>query len=304
MATADKETVRGLLEGTFDTHVHAGPDLLPRKFTDIDLAKMALERNFGGFVLKSHHAVTADRATLIRDMFPGVKVYGAIALNNPVGGLNPTAIDIAARLGARVCWLPTCDSENELANVSGQLDESKLPYWMSIARELRAAGIAGKWLKVTDGNGNVLPEMQQCLEVMAKYDMVMATGHINPSELEPVVKAAREAGVQRIIITHPEFPTTHLDHDAQRRLQQYDVYFERVFTTPHTNKCTWEETIGNIQALGPSSTIVATDLGQTTNPDLQEGFEIYITKLLEAGFTEAQIKQMTQHNAASLLGAE
>jgi Family of unknown function (DUF6282) len=301
---ADKETVRGLLQGTFDTHVHSGPDLLPRKFNDIQLAQLAQERGFGGIVLKSHHAITADRASLVREMYPGVDFYGAIALNNPIGGLNPTAIDIAARLGARVCWLPTCDSANEQANVAGQLDESKLPYWMTIARELRAAGIAGSYLTVTDGDGNVLPEMRQCLDVMAKYDMVMATGHISPSELEPVVKAARDAGVQRIIITHPEFPTTHLTPDDQKNLQKYDVYFERVFTTPHTDKCTWEETLTNIETVGPSSTIVATDLGQTTNPGLQEGFEIFIDKLLDAGFSEAQVKTMTQHNAAALLGAE
>ena len=298
---ADKEMIRGLLEGATDTHVHAGPDVLPRKFTDIDLARLAQERGFGGFVLKSHHAITADRATLIREMFPGVKVYGAIALNNPIGGLNPTALDVAARLGAKVAWLPTMDSENEQSNVAGQLDETKLPYWMSIARELRAAGIAGKWLKVTDEHGKVTPETRQCLDVIAKYEMVMATGHISPPEMEPVIKAAREAGVKRIIITHPEFPTTHLDLEDQKLLQQFDVYFERVFTTPHTNKCTWEETLQNIRKVGVSSTIVATDLGQTTNPGLQEGFEIFIDKLLDEGFTESEVRQVTRDNAAGLL---
>jgi hypothetical protein len=301
---ADKETIQGLLKGTFDTHVHAGPDLLPRKFNDIDLAHLAKERGFGGIVLKSHHAITADRATLIREMFPGVNFYGAIALNNPIGGLNPTAIEIAARLGAKVCWLPTCDSANEQAAAAGLLDESKMPYWMSIARELRAAGIAGSWLTVTDGQGKVLKETQQCLEVMAKYDMVMATGHIAPAELELVIKAAKEAGVQRIIITHPEFPTTHLTVEDQKNLLQYGVYFERVFTTPHTAKCTWEETLHNIKEVGPESTICATDLGQTTNPGLQEGFEIFIGKMLDDGWKEADIKRMTQHNAAALLGAE
>jgi hypothetical protein len=301
---ADKEMVQGLLQGTFDTHVHSGPDVLPRRFTDIDLAALAQERGFGGFVLKSHHAPTADRANLIRSMYPGVKVYGAIALNNPVGGLNPVAIDVAGRLGAKVVWLPTMDSANEQSNVAGQLDESKLPYWMSIARELRAQGIAGTWLTVTDGYGNVLPETQQCLEVIAKYDMVMATGHIAPPELEPVIKAARAAGVQRIIVTHPEFPTTHLTVEEQKNLSQYGVFFERCFTTPYTNKCSWEETLQNIREVGTASTIIATDLGQTTNPELQEGFEIFIDKLIDDGFTEAQIKQITQHNAASLLGAE
>ena len=301
---ADKETIQGLLKGTFDTHVHAGPDLLPRKFNDIDLAKLATERGFGGIVLKSHHAITADRATLIREMFPGVNFYGAIALNNPIGGLNPTAIEIAARLGAKVCWLPTCDSANEQAAAAGLLDESKMPYWMSIARELRAAGIAGEWLTVTDGHGKVLTEMKQCLDVMAKYDMVMATGHIAPAELELVIKAAKEAGVQRIIVTHPEFPTTHLTVEDQKNLLQYGVYFERVFTTPHTDKCPWDETLNNIRQVGPESTICATDLGQTTNPGLQEGFEIFIGKMLDDGWKEADIKRMTQHNAAALLGAE
>jgi hypothetical protein len=298
---ADKETIQGLLEGAFDTHVHAGPDVLPRRFTDIDLARLAQERGFGGFVLKSHHAPTADRANLIRSMFPSVKVYGAIALNNPVGGLNPVALDVAGRLGAKVCWLPTMDSANEQANVAGQLDESKLPYWMSIARELRAQGIAGKWLTVTDENANVTPETRQCLDVIAKYDMVMATGHISPGELEPVIRAAKEAGVRRIIVTHPEFPTTHLSLDQQKALQRYDVYFERCFTTPYTNKCPWEETLGNIREIGPSSTIIATDLGQTTNPDLQEGFEVFIDKMIEFGLSEAEIRQITQQNAAALL---
>ena len=241
---ADKETIQGLLQGTFDTHVHAGPDLLPRKFNDIDLAKLAQERGFGGIVLKSHHAITADRATLIREMFPGVNVYGAIALNNPIGGLNPTAIDIAARLGAKVCWLPTCDSRQragERRRPAGRIEAALLDEHRPRAARRRAS--PASWLTVTDGHGNVLPEMQQCLDVMAKYDMVMATGHIAPPELEPVIKAAQEAGVQRIIVTHPEFPTTHLTVEEQKNLPQYGVYFERVFTTPHTNKCTWEETL-------------------------------------------------------------
>ena len=79
---------------------------------------------------------------------------------------------------------------------------------------------------------------------------------------------------------------------------------ERVFTTPHTDKCTWDETLNNIRQVGPESTICATDLGQTTNPGLQEGFEIFIGKMLDDGWKEADIKRMTQHNAAALLGAE
>src|SRR5438093_12932568 len=160
---ADKETVRGLLEGAYDTHVHSDPDVLPRKFDDIELVRRGKEAGMGGFVLKSHYICTADRATLIRRTFPGINVYGGIALNNSVGGLNPVAVDIAGRLGNKVVWLPTVDSANELENVSGQLDESKLPYWMGIAREMRALGIAGEWIEVTDADGRITGATRQGL---------------------------------------------------------------------------------------------------------------------------------------------
>ena len=36
---ADPQTVEGLLEGAFDTHIHSAPDVLPRKFDDLELAE-------------------------------------------------------------------------------------------------------------------------------------------------------------------------------------------------------------------------------------------------------------------------
>src|ERR671928_387130 len=168
---ADQSTVEGLLEGAFDTHIHSAPDVLPRKFNDLELAERFKARRMGGFVLKSHYICTADRATLVRKMVPEVQAFGAIALNNSVGGLNPLAVDIAGRLGARVVWLPSVDNANELESVAGQRDESKMPYWMGIAREMRAMGIAGEWLSVTADGSQVTEATRQCLEVIAKHDM-------------------------------------------------------------------------------------------------------------------------------------
>jgi hypothetical protein len=282
-------------------HIHSGPDVLPRKFDDALLAERAKTAGMAGFVLKSHYVCTADRAALIRQWFPEVHAYGGIALNNAVGGLNPIAVDIAGRLGAKVVWLPTVDSANELANVAGELDESKLPYWMGIAREMRAMGIAGDWLKVTDEEGKVSQATHECLEVIGKHDMVLATGHISPAEMPAVVQAAREHHVQRIVITHPEFPTTCLDLDQQRELSHFDVYFERCFTTWYTGKIGWERVCENIRTIGPSTTILSTDLGQTFNPHVDEGMSIFVEKLLEADFTEDEIHRMAASNATQVL---
>src|SRR5436190_11023771 len=235
----DESTIDGLLEGAFDTHIHSAPDVLPRKFDDLELAQRFKARRMAGFVLKSHYICTADRATLVRQVVPEIQAFGAIALNNSVGGLNALALDIAGRLGTKVCWLPSVDNANELENVQGQRDESKLPYWMSIAREMRALGIAGNWINVTE-NSEVTTQTRQCLEIIAKHDMVLATSHIRPSEMLPVVKAARDAKVERIGITHPECPTTLLSIDQQREHARLGVYFERCLTTPNTGKLSWE----------------------------------------------------------------
>ncbi|MGH7829110.1 MAG: DUF6282 family protein [Candidatus Binatia bacterium] len=301
---ADKETARRLLRGAFDMHIHSGPDVLPRKFDDLVLAERARAAGMAGFVLKSHYVCTADRATLIRARFPGLRAFGGIALNNSVGGLNPIAVDVAGRLGAKVVWLPTVDSANELENVAGQKDESKLPYWMSIAREMRALGIAGEWLRVTDENGKVTPVTHQCLDLVAKHEMALATAHISPREMPAVIKAAREHKVRRIIVTHPEFPTTLLSLEQQRELSRYDVFFERCFTTPHSGKISWEHVFQNIRAIGPSTTVLSTDLGQSHNPHVDEGLALFMEKLLDNGFSERDIEQMVHRNPAQLLGVD
>jgi hypothetical protein len=299
---ADPQTIEGLLEGAFDTHIHSAPDVLPRKFNDIELAHRFKARRMAGFVLKSHYICTADRATLVNQIVPEVQAFGAIALNNSVGGLNPLALDIAGRLGTRVCWLPSVDNANELEAIAGQRDESKLPYWMSIAREMRALGIAGSFLNVTE-NGRVTQATRQCLEIIAKHDMVLATSHIRPSEMLPVVQAAQEVGVKRVVITHPEFPTTLLSIAQQHELARLGVFFERCFTTPNTGKISWEQVYANIREVGASSTILATDLGQTTAPFPDDGLGTFIGNLLDNGFAESEVRKMVRDNPAQLLGA-
>jgi hypothetical protein len=300
---ADPKTIEGLLEGAFDTHIHSAPDVLPRKFNDLELAQRFKARHMAGFVLKSHYICTADRATLVNQVVPEVQAFGAIALNNSVGGLNPLALDIAGRLGTRVCWLPSVDNANELEAIAGQRDESKLPYWMSIAREMRALGIAGSFLNVTE-DGQVTQATRQCLEIIAKHDMVLATSHIRPSEVLPVVKAAQEVGVKRIVITHPEFPTTLLSIPQQQELARLGVYFERCFTTPNTGKISWEQVYANIREVGPASTILATDLGQTTAPYPDDGLGMFIDRLLDNGFAERDVQGMVRDNPAQVLGAK
>ena len=299
---ADEAAVKELVRGAYDMHIHSEPDVLPRKFNDIVLAEHAIEAGMAGVVLKSHYICTADRASLINQMFPQIRAFGGLVLNNSMGGMNPLAVDVAGRLGNKVVWMPTVDAENEVKNITGEnVDGKPQPYWMTIARAMRAKGIAGDPVKVVV-DGKVTSAAIQCMEVIAEYDMILATGHIAPEEMLPVVKAAREAKVNRVVITHPEFPATYLDQDQQKALGKYDVMFERCFTQPYTKKVEWETVYDNIRTIGPNSTILSTDLGQSTAPWVEEGLGMFISNLLDNGFSPAEIETMSHENAGQILG--
>ena len=116
------------IKGGYDLQVHVAPDVIERRTDDVDLAKDFLSHGLKGFVLKSHYIPTAERAKVVRRAVPGIEAYGAITLNHSVGGLNPVALEIAGRSGAKIVWMPTVDAANETA---GRVDgpSTKLPFW-------------------------------------------------------------------------------------------------------------------------------------------------------------------------------
>ena len=105
--------VEEILKGSFDLHVHAGPDPYHERPLDaLEAARYAHEAEMAGFVLKSHQFPTATIAHALRRIYPGLNVAGAIVLNAEVGGLNPDAVQAAADLGARVVWMPTYGADS------------------------------------------------------------------------------------------------------------------------------------------------------------------------------------------------
>ena len=80
------------LEGVIDFHAHAGPDSRPRSLTDIEVARLFRQAGLRGVVLKNHFTMTADRAALAMAQVEGLEIFGGVALNLAVGGINPEAV--------------------------------------------------------------------------------------------------------------------------------------------------------------------------------------------------------------------
>jgi hypothetical protein len=297
------ERARELVRGAFDPHVHIAPDFAPRRISDLDLAERCLELGLAGFGLKSHYTATAERAAVVSAAVPGIRALGTITLNHAVGGLNATAVEVAAREGARIVWLPTVSSVNEFGQVEHADPDGKVPVWVRFELELRAAGARPRSVPVVDAAGEPLPELLEVLHVVANHGVVLATGHLSRDEIFVAVDAAVAAGVRTIVVTHPEFPSQRITPADQVELAARGALMERAFTTPYTGKCTWEEVFTATRAVGPRSTVWGSDLGQVFNPPVEDGLAIMADHFLEAGFTDEEVRIMAVENTRRLAGA-
>lgn len=275
------------MQGIIDMHIHAAPDVRARKLDDLELMEASVQRGVRAIVLKSHNVPTADRAYLVNrvaaEKYPDVKftAFGGLCLNRPVGGLNPDAAETSLKLGAKVIWLPTNTAENHYRK------NGKDP----------STGV------VVTRDGKAVDELQDIFALVKQYNAVLATGHIGAEECFPVVEAARAAGVEKIVITHPEFWVVGMTPEQQADIvRKYDVLLESVYAQPVNGsyKINIPDNIAAMKAIGPEHFVLSTDSGQTVNPYWYESYTTYFKAVSEV-FTSEQVRKMTHDNPAWLL---
>jgi hypothetical protein len=306
MATAAETSIRvtddawKAIQGGYDLQVHVAPDVIARRIDDLDLAKEFLAVGLKGFVLKSHYFPTAERAAVVTKAVPGIKAYGAIVLNHSIGGLNPVAVELAGRSGCRIVWMPTVDAANETAGRPGGTNK-KLPFWAQIQLELAATGLNPPPMTVIDQEGALTAAARACLELIRKHDMILATGHLGRREISALVRTAKEMKLHKVVVTHAEFPSQSLTAAEQSELAGMGALIEHCFTTMHTGKASWEDLMDSIRMVGADRCLISTDLGQTINPPVAEGFAMFAQTLLDAGFSGEQVQRMAVLNPSSLV---
>jgi hypothetical protein len=109
--------------------------------------------------------------------------------------------------------------------------------------------------------------------------------------------------VRHVVVTHPDYPTQGVPVDEQRALAEKGALLERCFAPIHSGKVSWEQTFESIRATGPERNVLSTDLGQVQNPPVEDGLALMADRLLEAGFSEDDVRVMAVTNTRLLAGA-
>lgn len=276
----------GDLEGVVDVHMHCDPDSMPRSVDALDTARLARDRGLRAIILKNHYQPTAQLAYAVEKITPGLRVFGGIALNRAVGGLNSVAVENMARTkGAhgRVVWMPTFDAENQVRKNA----ESR-PF-VPVAKE-----------------GQLLPETGAILDLIGKYNLVLATGHSSPEEALLLIRAARARGIRRILVTHAMLAPVSMTVDQMREAAREGASLEFVSNVivGRGQGDTLKQYAEAIRAVGPPHCILSSDLGQPGNPLHADGLAAFIEGLRKDGFSSEELALMTRVNPARLLGLD
>lgn len=270
------------LHNACDIHLHFGPDLVPRKSGALEIATSAAAAGMRAVLLKNHSVPTYLTASCADEAVAGVRVFGGLALNAAVGGINPVAVRTACKLGAKQIWMPTSSAQQHLRHFR------KNHQWA---------------VQVFDDSGAPVSGLEEVLSLIADAGVILGTGHLAPKEILKLAGMAGACGVKKILVTHPEFECVALTIADQKKLAVMGACFERCYYASNSpQKLPVSVIADQIKAVGWESTVISSDMGQASNPEPVQALLMFMQDLAQCGITQEHLGYMSKELPAKLLG--
>ena len=159
-------------------------------------------------------------------------------------------------------------------------------------------------------DGMVLPAVREVLKICAAQKLIVQTGHLSPTEALAVIEAGRDAGVDRMVVTHAQFEVVNMSLEQMKQAAAMGAKLELCAMGPlmgpeahlewmrHWRRVKVEETAAVVKEIGAQNFILAMDLGQMGNPSPADGLQLFVT---EAGLGKDHIMTMGREVTGKLL---
>ena len=313
-----------LLEGSIDIHVHAGPHLMssPRSVDPIEAAEQARAAGMRALVYMDVFENSSGTAWLVSRAVEGIEVFGGIILNTVYGGLNPRAVKTALHYGsgARFVSFGAHSTYHEASREGRYVNGEPVPLY-EIYPKFRDEELA-RAIRIPLEDP-VPPALEEILEMVAQSEGVFVnTGHVSAAEAMRVVELTRRYGVDQVMIASPA--VAQMTREQKQRAVEQGAFLERcLYDFSHTaglaktnyyvepeyaneifssKRKGVADLFAEIEDIGPSAYILATDFGSYTVAPPVEGMRQWIASLLTYGFTPEDVRTMTAVNPGTLLG--
>lgn len=268
--------------GAVDINVHYGPDVVPRSQTAAESVRLATELALTGYCLRSHTGSTVDIANALNALSDSVEIVGALTLNTPVGGINPEAVDVALRTGARMISLPTWDAEGETAPPLRR--RAPVP--------------------VMDSNDLCLPEVDEVFAMVAEANVCLDIGIALAQHVLPLIRRARFHGVTRIIVSHPFYAAQRYPLQLQMAAVEAGAMIEHCymqFDPGYPRNAEIKTLAHHVRQLGASHVVLSSDSGKDQFPTLRRALVMF-HRLLQRTCSDDELTRMFVENPSELLG--
>ena len=185
-------------------------------------------------------------------------------------------METAARLGTKVVCMPDISAAFHLSKTN-----------------------SGNGLNILDKSEKLTDDIFEIINIVQANDMVLASGYISPLETMKLFGAAKDHGVRKMIVTHPE----ELPEDQLENLTTLGAYMEYSFLScmPLTAKISPMGFSQQILKAGIERSVVTTAFGQPVNPPPSEGMRMAIAALLDSGMSPKNISRLVKDNPSELL---
>lgn len=288
-----------LMRGACDLHIHAGPDVVPRQQEMIEVCREAEQAGMKALAFKDHNTTTADRVRVASPMVSSdLTLIGGIVLNRAVGGFNPEAVEKALLLGARIVWMPSTDAMLTIEKVHVTRET---PWFAAAVKHTDPA--EGLSIFEAGSDTRIRSDLEEILKLIAEKNAVLDTCHLSARECSLLIDRARDIGVRKIIVTHPNCSINLMTIDEQKALAEKDVYLSYAFLPcmPLFDRQHPKEIVQMMSAVGFDRCLMFSDFGQPVNPSPVEGYKMFVASLLALGVDRQDIRKAACENPQRLL---
>lgn len=291
-----KNKLKEIIKQAIDIHLHIGPEIIPRRYT-VETLMVEEKGKLKGAVLKNHFYSTQPFIES-KKIKKELMFFGAVVLNNSVGGMNPETIYTSSLLSDKpiMVWFPTINAENFLQKSEFEI----APEWV------KRKGFTGRRSKdvkpvIVAKDNRLTKEGVLVLQAIKKCNAVLATGHISWKESAILVNQALREGIRKIVVTHPIYQCINMPIAIQKELAKKGCFIEQSYSMYSIDKIPISKIAQQIKDVGSKSVILSSDVGQTFSVSPSQALLDFASLLLKKGITEKELFEMLVLNPKKLL---
>ena len=293
--------------GTVDIHLHSAPSYShSRPYDDDVTARHAFEAGMAALLLKDHSESTVTRAYLAQKAVPGIRVFGGIVLNHPLGGINPEAADFALTMGGKQVWMPTADAARH-AEIFGQggyiLKTNEVGLGPAEPTKNSRYLLKKPPIRILK-DGELIDEAKDVVKICKVWDAMLGVSHLYDDEVVELVRFAKQEKFDKVVITHANWTIIRghkpLELKELREMGAWIEFCGTAMLPPH-GCLTVDEEIRWLRELGTERCVLASDAGAQIYGTQASVFRAYLQILNNAGLPIEWIRVMAIDNPKVLL---